>query len=95
MNAYDAAEQAYKNGYADGVMAAAAPGLQTSLHRGDIIQANENVRDWAGCVLIIDEVKPWGVQAFLRIPMQGDAYIRLPFGHFELLGGCAVLMPAD
>lgn len=62
--------------------------------RGDIIQANENAKDWCGCVLIVDEVREWGVQAFLRIPMRGDAYIRLPYNAFDELGAEAVMMPA-
>ena len=65
------------------------------LKRGSIIQANENAKDWCGCVLIVDEVKSWGVQAFLRIPCQGDAYIRLPHDAFDVLGGEAVLMPEE
>ena len=63
------------------------------LKRGSIIQANENARDWCGCVLIVDEVKSWGVQAFCRIPFQGNAYIRLRDGDYDVLGGEAVLMP--
>lgn len=69
----------------------------SSLPRGSIIQANENApEDWTGCVLIVDEVKDWGVQAFLRIPAQGDAYIRLGANQFDILSvGKAVLMPED
>lgn len=69
----------------------------SSLLRGSIIQANENApEDWTGCVLIVDEVKDWGVQAFLRIPAQGDAYIRLKVGQYDILvTGKAALMPED
>ena len=63
------------------------------IKRGSIIQANENAKDWCGTVLIVDEVKSWGVQAFVHIPMQGDAYIRLQSDQFEVLGVEAVLMP--
>lgn len=65
------------------------------LIRGSIIQANENAGDWCGCVLIVDDVKPWGVHAFLRIPGQGDAYIRLQKGQYDVLGATAVLMPKE
>jgi len=61
--------------------------------KGDIIQGNENAKDWCGCVMIVSEVKSWGVQAFLRIPFQGDAYIRLPYDAFDELGAEAVMMP--
>ena len=63
------------------------------LKRGSIIQANENAKAWCGTVLIVDEVKPWGVQAFVHIPNNGDAYVRLTPDQFDVLGGEAVLMP--
>ena len=63
------------------------------IKRGSIIQANENAKDWCGTVLIVDEVKSWGVQAFVCIPMKGNAYIRLRPDQFEVLGAEAVLMP--
>ena len=63
------------------------------LKRGSIIQANENAGEWCGTVLIVDEVKDWGVQAFVHIPMRGDAYIRLKHYQYDVLGGEAVLMP--
>jgi hypothetical protein len=65
----------------------------TKLKRGSIIQANEHAGDWCGTVLIVDEVKSWGVQAFVHVPMKGDAFIRLTPEQFEILGGEAVLMP--
>ena len=66
------------------------------LKRGSIIQANENAGDWCGTVLIVDEVKSWGVQAFVHVPMKGDAYIRLKPDQFEILSnGEAVLMPQE
>lgn len=65
------------------------------LKRGSIIQANENAGAWCGTVLIVDEVKDWGVQAFVHVPMKGDAFIRLTPEQFEILGGKAVLMPQE
>lgn len=65
------------------------------LERGDIIQANENAGAWCGTVLIVDEVKSWGVQAFVHVPMKGDAYIRLKPDQYEVLGGQAILMPKE
>lgn len=65
------------------------------VERGSIIQANEDAKDWCGTVLIVDEVKSWGVQAFVHIPFQGDAYVRLPSEAYEDLGCKAVLMPGD
>ncbi len=66
------------------------------LKRGDIIQANENAGAWCGTVLIVDEVKSWGVMAFVHVPMKGDAFIRLTPEQFKILSnGEAVLMPQE
>jgi len=65
----------------------------SELKKGSIIQANENAKGWRGTVLIVDEVRVWGVQAFVRIPYQGDAYIRLSNEQFDDLHTMAVLMP--
>jgi len=41
---------------------------------------------WMGCLCQVDEVKPWGVQAWVEIPMQGSAYIRLRWEQFDYIG---------
>lgn len=64
----------------------------SDLKRGDIIQANEN-SGWCGAVLVVSEVKDWGVQAYVTIPMEGEAYVRLRHDQYDLTGGRAVLMP--
>lgn len=63
------------------------------LKRGSIIQANENAGEWCGTILVVDEVKSWGVQAFVHIPMKGDAYIRLTPEQFENLHTESLFMP--
>lgn len=65
------------------------------LKRGDIIQANENAGEWCGTILIVDEVKDWGVQAFVHIPMKGAAYIRLTPEQFENLHAESFFMPKE
>jgi hypothetical protein len=47
--------------------------------------------NWFRCVLAVDEVKSWGVQAYCTIPRaqgeaSGDAYMRLSWGEFDELG---------
>lgn len=53
---------------------------------GSVIQANENAKQWCGCLLIVNEVKEWGVVAGLKIPFQGTAYIRLNHNQYEYIG---------
>lgn len=67
---------------------------QAKMNRGSVIQANENAGNWCGCLLMVDEVKEFGVQAFVQIPIQGCAYIRLKFDQFDYVGE-APLVPAE
>ena len=47
---------------------------------------------WAGCLAIVDEVKDWGVQAYIPMPVGEtvrNAYVRLSWGEFEDVGTAA------
>lgn len=61
---------------------------------GDVIQATENAGDWCGCLLIVTEVKSCGVQAGMKIPYRGTAYMRLKEDQYEKVGE-AVLLESD
>lgn len=52
----------------------------------DVIQANENAGEWCGCLLIVSELKSFGVMAGMKIPYQGTAFIRLRHEQFEVVG---------
>lgn len=64
------------------------------MERGDIIQANENAGEWAGCLLTVDEVKSFGCQCYLKVPYQGIAYMRLRSDQYDELG-CKALLVID
>lgn len=51
-----------------------------------VVQANEKAEEWAGCTLIVAEVKDFGVQAYTKIPYKGNAYVRLPWEAVEYIG---------
>lgn len=57
----------------------------------DVIQVNDAFKNskWTGCLMIVDEVRDWGVQAYLHVPMQGDAYLRLRHNEYEVIGKAA------
>lgn len=65
---------------------------------GDIVQLNpENTsnRAFAGCLLVVTEVKSWGVQGFVqalgtRENAGGQAYYRAATGTFEKTNGKVV-----
>lgn len=62
--------------------------------KGDVIQVNEKVPEWCGCLMIIEEVYSWGVMAGLKIPMNGTAYLRLTHEQYEPIG-TAVFVPKE
>ena len=61
---------------------------------GSVVQGNEKAGDWAGCTLIVSELKSFGVQAYLKVPFKGNAYIRLIWEQVEYIGE-AVLIAGD
>jgi hypothetical protein len=58
----------------------------------DLIQVNEEgPLNWFRCILVVDEVKSWGVQAYAIIPQardktSADAFLRLEWNEFDTLG---------
>lgn len=58
---------------------------------GDIVQIVPD-HDWGGCLVIVTELKSFGVQGIVTIPRQGDAYVRLRNEDF-VIAGKAVFMP--
>lgn len=62
---------------------------------GDVIQLTETAQEgWIGCLMVVSEVLSWGVMAYITLPMQGDAYLRVKTGQFEIVGR-AVLVRSD
>lgn len=58
----------------------------------DVIQVNKQVPNWCGCLMIVREVKSWGVTAGMRVPCEGSTFLRLNDDQFEVIGK-AVLVP--
>jgi hypothetical protein len=58
--------------------------------KGEIVQATEKCPHWFRCLVVVDEIKPWGVQGYTTIPRHdgpGDAFIRLTWDEICLTGG--------
>lgn len=65
---------------------------------GDVIQITDENHPWYPCLLIVDIVKSWGVQAYTLIPQgnngsekPGMAFIRLDNEVFERVGQAHVV----
>lgn len=65
---------------------------------GDIVQLDPEStgnKMFAACLMVVSEVKPWGVQGYVQALGQdgepgGQAYYRAATGTFALTGGKAV-----
>lgn len=59
--------------------------------KSEVIQVNETIPEWTGCLMIVDEVKQWGVVAGMRVPGKGTAYLRLKHDQYERIGRAAFI----
>lgn len=54
---------------------------------GDIVQVDPEKHDTFGaCLVIVSEVKSFGIQGYVQVPAQGQAYIRLNTDDFVKVG---------
>lgn len=63
---------------------------------GDIIQIIDEQDPWYPCLLIVSELKSWGVQAYVLIPnerevLTGQAYRRMKKGLYEPVGVAVIV----
>lgn len=52
----------------------------------DIVQVTNQENDWFPCLVVVSEIKAWGIQGYTSVPCQGDAYIRLQAADYEKVG---------
>jgi hypothetical protein len=58
---------------------------------GDIVQVNPEVEVFGGCMVVVTELKPWGIQGYVQSAgVPGQQYIRLKTKQIETTGGKAV-----
>ena len=62
------------------------------IKKGDIVQIIEELDKWYPCLLIVSEVKTWGIQGYITIPGDdgGNAFYRIPNDHFEKVGSAVI-----
>lgn len=60
----------------------------TGVQRNDVIQITEE-GPWMGCLLQVEEVKDWGVKAYMVVPSKGTMYSRVEHGKYEVIGPAA------
>jgi len=58
---------------------------------GDIVQVNPEVEVFGGCMVVVTELKSWGIQGYVQSAgVPGQQYIRLKTEQIEPTGGKAV-----
>ena len=58
---------------------------------GDIVQVNPAVETFGACMVVVTELKSFGIQGYVQnAGEEGQAYIRLNHRDFEPTGGKAV-----
>jgi hypothetical protein len=65
--------------------------LEDRMNIGDIVQVNPDKEMFGACLVVVTEVKSWGIQGYVQnAGVNGQAYIRLKTEDFEYTGGTAV-----
>lgn len=66
--------------------------LMTSV--GSVIQVKETVPAWGGCLMIVEEVKKWGVTALMRIPGREmkTTFLRLNHSEYYYIGESKIVV---
>lgn len=58
---------------------------------GSIVQVNPSAEIFGACMVVVTEMKSWGVQGYVQSAgVDGQQYIRLKFDDIEDTGGKAV-----
>ena len=58
---------------------------------GDIVQVDPSKEVFGACMVVVTEVKSWGIQGYVQSAgVEGQQYIRLNFEDFESTGGKAI-----
>jgi len=58
----------------------------------DIVQITDVNDGWYPCILIVTEVKKWGIQGYLKAPMsEGFLFYRVENGKFEKVGTAVIV----
>lgn len=67
----------------------------------DIVQIVDDHHPWFPCLMIVEEVKTWGVLAYVLVPGSnsepnvGEAYLRVKNEQLKLVGVAVMVHPPD
>jgi len=66
------------------------------IKENDIVQIIDEKHHWFPCLIIVDEIKKWGIQGYITLPTNkeepnSDAYIRLENNKYEIVGHAVIV----
>ncbi|MCK9543756.1 MAG: hypothetical protein M0R03_17185 [Novosphingobium sp.] len=73
----------------------------TGLEKGTIVQITNEQHHWFPCLIIVDEIKSWGIRGYITVPnndrekTNGNAFIRLNNEEFEIVGKANIVYKGD
>jgi hypothetical protein len=59
------------------------------IKEGDIVQITNSAHRWFPCLIIVTEVKTWGIQGYITIPNgeeTGNAFVRINSEDYKKVG---------
>lgn len=68
---------------------------------GDLVQITNSAHDWYRCILVVDQVKSWGIQAGMQLPPgvhevacmpDNTTYLRIPNGDYVIVGKAEITL---
>lgn len=67
----------------------------SDMNVGDIVQINPEKEMFGACMVVVTEVKSWGIQGYVQSAgVEGQQYVRVKFEDFEPTGGKAIWVVA-
>lgn len=63
-----------------------------ALQPNAIVQITNDKHHWFPALVIVSELKNFGIQGYCTMPTKGNAYIRLNYEDFDLVGMAAVVV---
>lgn len=71
------------------------------METGNIIQIIDEEHHWFPCLLVVNEIKSFGVMAYITIPdndrdkANGNAFIRLKKNQYKFVGKAEIYLAGD
>lgn len=62
-----------------------------SIEVDDVVQIIDEEHKWFPCLVIVSELKEFGIQGYVIVPEQGNAYIRLNRDSYAKIGKAIVV----